>query len=240
MTENSPEPRDPWAPPERPAVELGKTQGTPQGPSGPAGASGAAGAPGPPSVHDQPTLAGMPGESLPPSADTATSGQAAYGYPAPPDAGGYGYPAARPAVQGYGYPGDAGYAGHPGYPGHPGGGPTGYPPYGQRMSNGFGITALVLGILAVVLGLFGCFVAFLGIPLGIGAVIFGALGRGKAARGEADNAGLALAGIITGAVGIVAGILVTVMFFGVLAGLPGGDSDYRNPYTDSSEIREKV
>lgn len=240
MTGNSQEPRDPWAPPERPAVELGKKQDLPAEAAGPQGAPGASGPPGawgPPSVHDHPTLAGMPG-GAPPSADTAISGptpsgQAAYGYPAQPDgAYGYGHPTAQSAVPGYGYPGDAGYPGPAFQPG-----PAGYPPYGQRLSNGFGITALVLGIAAVVLGLVGCFLAFVGIPLGIAAVVFGVLGRGKATRGEADNAGMALAGIITGAVGIVLGALVTVLFFGVLAGLP--DDGYDDPYSDFP-VSEKV
>ncbi|MFD3803655.1 DUF4190 domain-containing protein [Streptomyces sp. NPDC058611] len=240
MTGNSQEPTDPWASPGRPAVELGKTQGPPAGPAGPAGAPGGSG---PPSVHDHPTLAGMPGDA-PPTADTvisgpdgsgrSASGQPAYGYPAQPGQGayGYGYPAAPAAVPGYGYPGDAGY---PGPAFHSG--PGGYPPYGQRPSNGFGITALVLGIAAVALGLFGCFLAFVGLPLGIAAVVFGVLGRGKATRGEADNGGVALAGIITGAAGIVVAVLVTVLFFGVLAGIPDGDHD--GPYADFP-VSEKV
>lgn len=251
MTGNSQEPTDPWAPPERPAVELGKTQGPP---AGPAGAGGAPGVSGPPSVHDHPTLAGMPGDA-PPTADTVISGPDASGRPdsGRPDSGlpadgypgqpgqpgqgaygyGYGYPAApAAAAPAYGYPGDAGY---PGPAFHSGQG--GYPPYGQRPSNGFGVAALVLGISAVVLGLFGCFLAFVGLPLGIAAVVFGALGRGKATRGEADNGGMALAGIVTGAVGIVLAILVTVLFFGVLAGIP--DGEHSGPYEDFP-VSEKV
>ncbi|MFJ3960379.1 DUF4190 domain-containing protein [Streptomyces sp. NPDC090036] len=234
MNDSSPEPRDPWAPPERPAVELGKAQG----PHGTSGVSG------PPSVHDQPTLAGMPGDRIPPSAPprnpiptqnpmpttapiptTPTTGQpasAVYGYPAQP---------------GYGYPGDAGYPGPPGYPGYQGyPGQGAYPPYGARRSNGQGTTALVLGILSVV----GCFTSFFAIALGIAAVVFGTLGRGKASRGEADNGGMALAGIILGSIGIVLGaLLLVVMFAGLMDEGPGEDSRYDSPY-DNSQVREKV
>ncbi|MFI1280765.1 hypothetical protein ACH4U5_08350 [Streptomyces sp. NPDC020858] len=226
MTDSSPEPRDPWAPPERPAVELGKTQGT----------HGAPGVSVPPSVHDQPTLAGTPGDQLPPSAPhTSTPPPAATTMPmtGPPASAAYGYPA-QPQP-GYGYPGDAGYPGYSGYPGYPG--PGAYPPpYGAQPSNGFGITALVLGILAVV----GCVTSFIAVALGIGAVVFGVLGKGKANRGEADNGGMALAGIILGAVGIVlGGLLLVLMFGGLMDGGPLDDSPYDSPY-DNSQVHEKV
>ncbi|MER5868179.1 DUF4190 domain-containing protein [Streptomyces sp. NPDC002044] len=240
MTGNSQDPRGPWAPPERPAVDLGKTQDPPAGAAGPAGAPGVTGEPGepgvrrPPSGYDHPTLAGTPGDA-PPTADTVisgpgASGQPVYGYPAQPGQGTHGY--GHPAAPGYGYPGDAGYPGpafHSGSAGYP---PFGPSPYGRPPSNGFGITALVLGIAAVLLGLFGCFVAFVGLPLGIAAVVFGVLGRGKALRGEADNGGMALAGVITGAVGIVVAAVVTALFFGVLAGIPDGGGGDDGPYSD--------
>ncbi|MET9465874.1 DUF4190 domain-containing protein [Streptomyces sp. NPDC006544] len=229
MTEQSPEPRDPWAPPERPAVDLGKQQGTP-------GVSG---------VHDQPTVAGMPGAP----ADTAISGQPpasspasapapqpgpppAYGYPAQPAPDGYGYPAPQ-APAGYGYPAQppapqAGYAGYPAYPGYQG--LPGYP-YAPK-SNGFGVTALVLGIIAVI----SCYG---GILFGIPAVIFGVLGRGKAKRGEADNDGMALAGVITGAVGIVVScVFIAIAVFALMLDEGGSDydSDYSTPYENTKVV----
>ncbi|MEU9253339.1 hypothetical protein AB0D66_16000 [Streptomyces sp. NPDC048270] len=234
MNEQSPEPRDPWALPERPAVDLGKQQA----------------APGAPSVHDQPTLAGMPGAGAPqpaaPQSAPTPNTPPAYGYPAQPDPAGYGYPAAPSAVPGYGYPGDTGYQAMPGYPGdtgyqpvpgYPGyPGTSGYPLYATPKSNGFGVTALVLGILSVV----GCITSFLAIAIGIGAVVFGALGKGKATRGEADNGGMALAGIILGAIGIVLGALMLLaMFAPFLDGDWGDGSPYESPYSDSRE-REKI
>ncbi|MEU9181004.1 DUF4190 domain-containing protein [Streptomyces sp. NPDC048550] len=219
MTDQSPEPRDPWAPPERPAVELGKRQATP-------------GASGPPSVHDQPTMAGMPGADFPPAQipgpapiqspastpEPAPTLPPAYGYPAQPDPGGYAYPGPPPAQPAYGYPG---YQGYPGYPGYP------------QKSNGFGVTALVLGIVGVV-------TCYLGVLFGVPAVIFGALGRGKARRGEADNGSMALAGIILGSVSILISILmIALVIAGVLLGDPGSDSDFDGP-ASPTRIRENV
>ncbi|MFE4636932.1 DUF4190 domain-containing protein [Streptomyces sp. NPDC056773] len=233
MTDQSPESRDPWAPPEQPAVELGKQQG-------------GAGTPGTPGVHDQQTVTGMPaaGGGIPqaapapapaPQPGQAPGGTPAYGYPAHPDPAGYGYPSQPGAPQDPygGYPGQQsaygtqpvqpGYPAHPGYQGYPG-----YAPYPPK-SNGFGITALVLGILAVV-------TCYLGLLFGIPAVIFGVLGRGKAKRGEADNEGMALAGIITGAVGIlISCVFIALMIFGFMLGDSGSGSDWDSDYSTQVE-----
>lgn len=89
------------------------------------------------------------------------------------------------------------------------------PPYGQQQfgmppvpagsSNGLGTASLVLGILSLV-----TWFLLIGGLFGIVAVIVGFLGRGKAKRNEASNGGMALAGIITGAVGILLTVLVIV------------------------------
>ncbi|MFE0644737.1 DUF4190 domain-containing protein [Streptomyces sp. NPDC058877] len=169
------DPADPWAPPNRDGVELSK-----------------------PAVHDQPTMAampGVPGEDVPPP-PVAPGGPAtapgAYGYPADAS-GGYGYPPAAPApaAPGYGYPG----YGQPGY-GQPG---YGQPGWQQPPSNGMGTAAMVIGIVAVA----GFCLYGLGGILGILAVIFGIIGLKKAGRGEATNRGMAIAGIVLGAIGIV-------------------------------------
>ena len=83
----------------------------------------------------------------------------------------------------------------------------GTPATGVR--NGLGTTALVLGVIAVVLS----WTVVGGIILGVLAVVFGIVGRGRAKRGEATNRKSATAGIVTGVVGIVlAGALIA---FGV-------------------------
>ncbi|OKK06811.1 hypothetical protein AMK26_12645 [Streptomyces sp. CB03234] len=132
----------------------------------------------PPGVHDQPTMTSIPGTGgeLPPP-PTAPGG--------PAQSTPYGYPAPMPPTGAYGYPGYPGYV---------------QPGWQQVPSNGMGIAALVLGIVSVVVFcLYG-----LGIILGILALVFGIIGRKKAQRGEATNNGMAITGIILGAVGIVA------------------------------------
>ncbi|MER6164830.1 DUF4190 domain-containing protein [Streptomyces violaceorubidus] len=129
--------------------------------------------------------------------------------PGQPPAGGYAYPQSAP---GYGYP-NQGAA----YPAAP---PVGYPQgpgYGMPMqpSNGMGTTGLVLGIIGVVCSLT-FFLWFFGVILGILGIIFGAIGRGRATRGEATNKGSATAGLV---LGITATVILPLLGFLAFASL---------------------
>ncbi|MET7296472.1 hypothetical protein ABZS79_30915 [Streptomyces griseoloalbus] len=212
---------DPWAAPRD------RTPASGRGPGGqPAGGRGetlAAGDPRPwsapsaptsPSVHDQQTVTSFPamgdpspaahsaqpwaGPSVPPApAQPSAHGLAAN--PFAPPVGGEHVPPPPVGPEGpgqvpYGYPG--------GYGGAPGPGYYGWSGMAPAPSNGMGVTGLVLGIISAAV-----FCVWpVAILLGVLAVIFGAIGRGKAARGEATNAGQALAGIICGAVGSALGV----------------------------------
>ncbi len=179
-------PVDPFAPP------VVQAPGNPFAPPG--GAHHAAGGPPPgvpsnpyaspvdPHFHSHSHAHPVPGSSVPPP-------------PIAPDG---------PGRLPYGY-------GHPGYPGYggAGGGPGyGWPVMPMAPSNGLGTAGLVLGIIAAV----GFCLWPVALACGILAVIFGAIGRGKARRGEATNPGQALAGIICGAVGIALAIAFVVVF----------------------------
>ena len=85
---------------------------------------------------------------------------------------------------------------------------SGYPTTSRRR-NGMGVTALVIGVVALVLVLLLLF-SPLGALLGLLAVLFGVLGLIRANRGEADNRGQAVAGLVTGAVALLFGILFTI------------------------------
>lgn len=103
----------------------------------------------------------------------------------------------------------SGYPTNPGpYPQAPGHYPGyGYGPSVQRRGAGMAIAALVLGIVAIVL----CWTVIGGIVLGLLTVILGLIAFRRAGRGEAGGRGRALAGAITGAIGIVlAGLLLAV------------------------------
>ncbi|MER7724464.1 DUF4190 domain-containing protein [Streptomyces sp. NPDC096323] len=217
-------PRDPWAPPET-RVPLDKNPADARVPldKNPADArpqtDADAGHAGPPPVHDQQTVTSMPnaGTGPIPTAGFGPPGQGqpagpwqdpgavppppvgpnGPGQPVPPPMGQYGYPGAQQSQ--YGYPVAPGpqYGGYPGY--------GGQPAWGVGPSNGMGTAAMVMGILAV------CLFCVYGIPsiiLGTLALIFGIIGRKRAARGEADNAGQALAGVILGSIGIAIGVVI--------------------------------
>ncbi|AWL40867.1 MULTISPECIES: DUF4190 domain-containing protein [unclassified Streptomyces] len=213
-----PAPHDPWAPPEN-RVELGKPTGAPR----------------PPGVHDQPTVTAAPGPdpgagpmpappaggfAPPPGGDVppppvAPNGPgwsgAQYGYPATP-------PAPAPA------PPYAGYPGYPGYGGQPAWG-------GPAPANGLGVAAMVLGIVGVV----GFCMWGIGIVLGVLALVFGIVGHGRVKRGEADNGGMALAGIILGSVSIViGGVFLVLLIIGVTDGGSSGEEyGYDDPFATS-------
>ena len=90
----------------------------------------------------------------------------------------------------------------------------GYAPLPSAPSNGLGIASLVTAIIAL-LSVVG------GIVLGVVAVILGFLGWGKAKRGEANNGGIAVAGIVLGFLSIIEAIVVIGLFiwgFGEVGG----------------------
>ncbi|MFD7404762.1 DUF4190 domain-containing protein [Streptomyces sp. NPDC059866] len=155
-----------------------------------------------------PPSSGGPHDAFPPSAPTAGNPFAAptAGVLHPQD-GAVPPPPIAPDGPGqvpYGYPGGHGYPGGPGYGGPPTHGAQGYYgwPGAQAMpSNGLGTAGLVVGIVAAA----GFCLWPVAIILGILGVIFGAVGRSRANRGEATNPGQALAGIICGTVGILLG-----------------------------------
>lgn len=141
------------------------------------------------------------------------------GGPPPP----YPYPPAP--YQGGPYPGGP-------YPGGPyQGGPYqgGYPPpqmqYGDYYpagpaapKNGLGTAALVIAIVALIssVSVVG------GILLGVVAVILGVIARGRVKSGEANNGGVALAGIILGIISIIAGLAFIAIWVGLFREVGAG------------------
>ncbi len=102
----------------------------------------------------------------------------------------------------------------------------GYPPmpYGNYpaappvIRNGLGVAALVVAII----GLLGSFSVAGGIIMGIAAVILGFLGRNRVRRGEADNGGVALAGIVLGVLAIIAGLFFIAIWVGMFKEVGAG------------------
>ncbi|MDX2406642.1 DUF4190 domain-containing protein [Streptomyces microflavus] len=202
-------PRDPWAPPDS-RVELGKQDAAPP----------------PPAVHSQPTVTSMPSAGAPADSTGPIPAPGGFG-PAPS--------AVPPPPTGPGGPGQAppptGHYGYPAPPAQPYGGYPGYDPYGGQQpwgpqpSNGLGTAALVLGIISVV----GFCMYGVNIVLGILALIFGIIGLGRAKRGEATNRGMAIAGIITGSIGIVIG---SVLLGFIIWAIANDGSSFEESYDD--------
>jgi Domain of unknown function (DUF4190) len=82
------------------------------------------------------------------------------------------------------------------------------PPYGQpqpqqhRGGSGMAITALVLGVLALLT----CWTVVGGIFLGLVAIILGFIASSRAKHGRAGGRAMAIIGIVTGALGLVISI----------------------------------
>lgn len=160
-------------------------------------------APAPPPQPEQPAQ-GQPGEPTPPQQP-----QQPYAAPGQP----YGQPYAQ---QQYAQPGQPQYPqqqyaqqppqGQPQqpyaqpYPAQPYAAPAG--PIAGREKNWMGTTSLVLSLLGLVTGI-----------TAIAGIVFGHLSLSAAKRGEADNRGQGLAGLIIGYVLLVLGILATIAFF---------------------------
>lgn len=90
----------------------------------------------------------------------------------------------------------------------------------NQESNGFGIAAMVLGIISIVF----CWAWFLGPILGILALVFGILQMKKK-----TGKGMAITGIITGSVAIVLTIIFYVL---VVIGVLAEDNYYYDDYDD--------
>lgn len=140
-----------------------------------------------------------PGTAPPADAPSPPSDTASWPTSTPSD---YGQQSAWGQSPGYGQP--QGYGQQPAY-GQPAGYTYGYAP-GQQFSNGIGTAAMVLGIIAVVL------FWFIGVSwiLALLAVIFGGVGLSKANRGEANNKGMAVAGVVCGSLVIAFWVIVFI------------------------------
>ncbi|MFF4212636.1 DUF4190 domain-containing protein [Streptomyces sp. NPDC001796] len=211
---------DPWAPPADPRGTVATGGGSP-------------------SVHHRPTAVPPPGPAL----QGTPQGPWAGPYAAPgPGVAAPGTPfAPSPAVQGgpvppppigpegpgqvpYGYPPYSGYSGYGAPYGSRGAG-YGWPGMPLPPSNGMGIASLVLGVISLVLF---CLwpVAMI---VGVLAVVFGIITRRKVRRGEATNGGMALAGVICGAIGLVLSAVLLI----VLLAIPDDSSD--GPWTGTDD-----
>src|ERR1019366_1416763 len=150
----------------------------------------------------------MSGLDLPPCPDPTAGGYA----PTPSDPG-YSDPLSVPPADPY-PPGAGSYPMPPGvYPPPP---PYGAPdPYAQAPTgNGYAVTALVLGLISLILSWFP------GVDwvLAALAIIFGAVGISTAGRRGGAGRGMAIAGLVLGVVAAVLGIIFWEVIYAGFAG----------------------
>ncbi|NLA36472.1 MAG: DUF4190 domain-containing protein [Actinobacteria bacterium] len=84
------------------------------------------------------------------------------------------------------------------------------PPQAAPGSSGVAIAALICGLIGLCAGLIPI-LGYLGVPLMLAGIICGIIGLSKTKAGQSGR-GLAIAGIVTGALGLVAVVLWTVLF----------------------------
>jgi hypothetical protein len=160
----------------------------------------------------QPPAYPPPGNSPPPY-----PGRADFGPPGYQDAQGYGGPSYPPPPPQYGQPYPppsygGGYGGPPGYPGpyNP------YQPYRDRSheTNGLAIGSLVTSVAGGLLGIPLAFVCYIGILIPIVGAVLGVVALGQIKRTNQQGRGLAIAGIVIGA---IAAVLLVLLVLGVMA-----------------------
>ncbi|MBV8862949.1 MAG: DUF4190 domain-containing protein [Mycobacterium sp.] len=134
--------------------------------------------------------------------------------PAPP----YGYPPAHYGPPSYGAP--PGYGGPPGY-GPPPGYPGPYDPYqlyprGPAGTNGLAVGSLITSIAGVVLGIPLTLTCYIGAVIPLVGVVLGAVALGQIKRTNQQGRGLAIAGIVVGAVMTVLLVLIAIAMMTVV------------------------
>jgi hypothetical protein len=132
-------------------------------------------------------------------------------------------------------PGD--YPPPPGEPPPPGSGGQFQPQYqqsgaGPSPTNALAIASLVLGILALP----SIFTVIFGVLLGIAAIVTGILGLQKAPQMQGSGRGLAITGIVLGAIALLLSILAVVGLFAIGSAITDVDIDEGSINIDGTEF----
>lgn len=107
-------------------------------------------------------------------------------------------------------------------------------PPARRPGAGMAITALVLGILALLL----FWTVVLGVVLGLVALILGPIASGRAKRGISSGRGMAITGAILGLLGLLGAVAVGALF-GVAFFKSGADT-YAECVDDANGDQSKI
>ena len=116
-----------------------------------------------------------------------------------------------------------------GYPGPPAQGA-----WEEPKGKGLAITALVLGIIALLT----CWTVLGGIIFGLLALIFGIIATVKSRRGSAGGGGMAIAGLVLGLLGLIAAVVIAAI--GVNFFVNHGGKDYFDCVSDANGDQSKI
>jgi hypothetical protein len=94
-----------------------------------------------------------------------------------------------------------------------------------KQGNGFGVTALVLGIIGVVFAVIPVVNVFTGIPLGVLAIIFGIIALVVAGKRGGKGKGTGGTGLVLGILAIGVAIAMNVLVFNAASDYVDGEYD---------------
>lgn len=103
-----------------------------------------------------------------------------------------------------------------------------------RQGNGFGVTALVLGIVGTVFALIPIINIFTAIPLGILAIIFGCVALGVSGKRGGTGKGTGGSGLVLGIVAIAGMLLINALVFNAASNVI--DQYYEEYKDDCAEL----
>lgn len=117
-----------------------------------------------------------------------------------------------------------------------------YPPQGQggyyqqpqKRGSGMAITALILGIIA----LLSCWTIVGGILFGLIAIVLGFVAARRAKRGEAGGRGMAITGIVLGLLGLVLSVVIVAVIGAFWNS--ASFSDYRECLNDAGSDQQAI
>ena len=108
------------------------------------------------------------------------------------------------------------------------------PAAATRRGSGLAVAAMVLGILALLL----CWTVIGGVLLGLLAVVLGVVASGRARRGLGEGRGMAIAGIVLGVLGLLISVALVVFGFSFMNGTSG--KNLRDCLQNAGDDRAKV
>lgn len=117
--------------------------------------------------------------------------------------------------------------------------PAQFVPAHSQPKNGFGTTALVLGIIALVLGFIPFVSLFTAIPLGLIGGIFGILGVVRAAQRIATNKVASIVGLVASILAIVLALTSSIATGAFISSLSSGQDDQQSAAQSAGDEEEE-